>query len=193
MEYEYIIIGCGILAVLYGAVTSKSILSLSAGNERMQEIAAAIQEGATAYLNRQYMTISLVGVVVAIILGLALSWTSAIGFVIGAVLSGAAGYIGMVISVRANVRTTEASRESLAAGLSVSFKSGAVTGMLVAGLALLGQGPKSGSSHLGSGHAGMPGSPQSSGLLGGWPEPSQEMSGMLMVRVLPAWSTISSR
>ena len=94
MEYEYIIIGCGILAVLYGAVTSKSILSLSAGNERMQEIAAAIQEGATAYLNRQYMTISLVGVVVAIILGLALSWTSAIGFVIGAVLSGAAGYIG---------------------------------------------------------------------------------------------------
>ena len=137
MEYEYIIIGCGILAVLYGAVTSKSILSLSAGNERMQEIAAAIQEGATAYLNRQYMTISLVGVVVAIILGLALSWTSAIGFVIGAVLSGAAGYIGMVISVRANVRTTEASRESLAAGLSVSFKSGAVTGMLVAGLALL--------------------------------------------------------
>ena len=137
MEYEYIIIGCGILAVLYGAVTSKSILSLSAGNERMQEIAAAIQEGATAYLNRQYMTISVVGVVVAIILGLALSWTSAIGFVIGAVLSGAAGYIGMVISVRANVRTTEASRESLAAGLSVSFKSGAVTGMLVAGLALL--------------------------------------------------------
>ncbi|MDF1747999.1 MAG: sodium/proton-translocating pyrophosphatase, partial [Alphaproteobacteria bacterium] len=134
---EYIIIGCGILAVLYGAITSKSILSLSAGNARMQEIAAAIQEGATAYLNRQYMTISLVGVVVTLILGFALSWTSAIGFIIGAVLSGAAGYIGMIISVRANVRTTEASRESLAAGLSVSFKSGAVTGMLVAGLALL--------------------------------------------------------
>ncbi|MEQ8443429.1 MAG: sodium-translocating pyrophosphatase [Alphaproteobacteria bacterium] len=134
---EYLVIGCGVLAVLYGAVTSKSILSMSAGSERMQEIAGAVQEGATAYLNRQYTTIGLVGVAVAVILGLALSWSSAIGFVIGAVLSGAAGYIGMNISVRSNVRTTEAARESLAKGLSVSFKAGAVTGMLVAGLALL--------------------------------------------------------
>jgi K(+)-stimulated pyrophosphate-energized sodium pump len=137
MEMEYVVIGCGLLAVLYGAVTSKIILSMSPGNERMQEIAAAVQEGASAYLNRQYMTIGAVGVVVAIILGFALSWVSAIGFLIGAVLSGAAGYIGMNISVRANVRTTEAARESLEKGLSVSFKAGAVTGMLVAGLALL--------------------------------------------------------
>jgi K(+)-stimulated pyrophosphate-energized sodium pump len=134
---EYLVVLCGLLAVVYGAVTSKSILSMSPGNERMQEIAAAIQEGASAYLNRQYMTIGLVGVAVAVILGFALSWVSAIGFVIGAVLSGAAGYIGMFISVRANVRTAEAARESLEKGLKVSFQSGAVTGMLVAGLALL--------------------------------------------------------
>lgn len=134
---EYLVIGCGVLAVLYGAITSKSILSLSAGNERMQEIAGAVQEGATAYLNRQYTTIGMVGVAVAVILGFALGWVSAVGFLIGAILSGVAGYVGMHISVRANVRTTEAAKESLAAGLSVSFKSGAVTGMLVAGLALL--------------------------------------------------------
>jgi len=134
---EYLVILCGLLAIAYGAITSKSILSLSAGSERMQEIAGAVQEGATAYLNRQYTTIGLVGVAVAVILGLALSWASAIGFVIGAVLSGAAGYIGMNISVRSNVRTTQAATESLAKGLDVSFKAGAVTGMLVAGLALL--------------------------------------------------------
>ncbi len=134
---EYAVIGCGVLAVLYGAITSKSILSLSAGNERMQQIAGAIQEGATAYLNRQYATIGIVGIGVAVILGVALDTVSAIGFLIGAILSGAAGYIGMNISVRSNVRTTEAARQSLAAGLSVSFKAGAVTGMLVAGLALL--------------------------------------------------------
>ena len=134
----YLVIGCGILAVLYGIVTARGILSLSAGNERMQEIAGAIQEGASAYLNRQYTTIGIVGVAVAVILFVTLGMSTAVGFVIGAALSGVAGYVGMIISVRANVRTTEASRQGLAEGLSVSFKSGAVTGMLVAGLALIG-------------------------------------------------------
>ncbi|MEQ9488253.1 MAG: sodium-translocating pyrophosphatase [Alphaproteobacteria bacterium] len=133
----WLIIACGVLAVLYGLVTSRSILNASAGTERMQTIAAAIQEGASAYLNRQYTTIGIVGVVVAIILGLTLGITTAVGFLIGAILSGMAGYVGMLVSVRANVRTAEAARKSLAAGLDISFKSGAVTGMLVAGLALL--------------------------------------------------------
>jgi len=133
----WLIIACGLLAVLYGLVTSRSILNSSAGSERMQTIAAAIQEGASAYLNRQYTTIGAVGVVVAIILGATLGLTTAIGFLIGAVMSGVAGYVGMLVSVRANVRTAEAARTSLAAGLDISFKSGAVTGMLVAGLALL--------------------------------------------------------
>jgi K(+)-stimulated pyrophosphate-energized sodium pump len=137
MNVVLIAIACGLLAVLYGFVTSRQVLSQPAGNERMQEIAGAIQEGAQAYLGRQYTTIAVVGVVVAVLVAVFLGLTSALGFVIGAVLSGVAGYIGMNISVRANVRTAEAARSSLQAGLTVAFRSGAVTGMLVAGLGLL--------------------------------------------------------
>lgn len=131
-------IACGVVALLYGIWTSRSVLAESAGNQRMQEIAAAIQEGASAYLNRQYRTIGVVGIVVAIILAFTLGLKVAIGFVIGAVLSGAAGYIGMNVSVRANVRTAEGARKGMEHALSIAFKSGAVTGMLVVGLALLG-------------------------------------------------------
>ena len=129
---------CGIAGLLYGVWASRSILAADAGNERMQEIATAIQEGARAYLNRQYRTISIVGVIVAIILALSLGMYVAVGFVIGSVLSGIAGYIGMNVSVRANVRTTEAARHSLDGALSIAFKSGAITGMLVVSLGLLG-------------------------------------------------------
>ena len=127
----------GVVAIVYGIYASRSVLSRSAGNERMQEIARAIQEGASAYLNRQYRTIAIVGIVIAVLLLIVLGWKEAVGFLIGAILSGATGYIGMHISVRANVRTTEAARTGLAEGLSVSFRAGAVTGMLVAGLALI--------------------------------------------------------
>ena len=134
---QIFILLCGLAAVLYGIVTSRQILSLSTGNEKMASIASAIQEGARAYLNRQYLTIGIVGIVIFVLIWLVFGLSSGLGFLIGAIFSGAAGYVGMNISVRSNVRTTQAASSSLAEGLSVSFKAGAVTGMLVAGFALL--------------------------------------------------------
>ncbi len=134
----YFVIACGVLSIVYAVWAIQSVLAADAGNQRMQEIASAIREGATAYLTRQYTTIAIVGVVVFIIAWILLSSTAAIGFAIGAVLSGLAGFIGMHVSVRANVRTAQAASQSLASGLAVAFKSGAITGLLVAGLALLG-------------------------------------------------------
>ena len=132
-----LIILAGLLSIVYGYFTGKNILSASAGNKKMQEIASAIQVGAKAYLNRQYKTIAIVGVVVLVIISYAFSILVGLGYLIGATLSGIAGYVGMLVSVQANVRTAEASRKGLSQGLSIAFKSGAVTGMLVAGLALL--------------------------------------------------------
>lgn len=137
-EQFTLVIICGLVALLYGVVASKSIISADAGNEKMREIASAIQEGAAAYLNRQYITISVVGIVVTIILAITLGFAVAIGFVIGAVLSGIAGYVGMNVSVRANVRTAQSATVGLEPALNIAFKSGAVTGMLVVGLGLLG-------------------------------------------------------
>ena len=132
-----IIIAAGLLAILYSYLASKQILSADPGNSKMQEIANAIRVGARAYLNRQYKTIAIVGIIILIIITYALGVWVGLGYFIGAFLSGTAGYIGMLISVQANVRTAEAARKGLSAGLNISFKSGAVTGMLVAGLALL--------------------------------------------------------
>src|SRR3954454_16787044 len=133
----YIAMICGLLAVLYGIFTSRQVLAMSPGNQRMIEVSAAIQEGAAAYLKRQYTTIFIVGVVVAAIIFFFLGGLSAAAFVLGAVLSGATGFIGMNISVRANVRTAEAARNSLQSGLTTDFRARAITGMFVAGLALL--------------------------------------------------------
>ncbi len=128
-----LVIACGVLALAYGWFTSRQVLTANAGNARMQEISGAVQVGARAYLNRQYRAIAIVGVVVLVVLGVTLGLRVAIGYLIGAVLSAAAGYIGMNVSVRANVRTAQAARSSLQAGLAIAFKAGAVTGLLVRG------------------------------------------------------------
>src|SRR6187200_2275783 len=138
MTALWVIVLCGALSIVYAAWATSSVMKADAGTARMQEIAAAVREGAQAYLKRQYMTIGLVGIVIFVLLAYFLGLYVAVGFLIGAVLSGAAGFIGMNVSVRANVRTAQAATTSLAGGLELAFKAGAITGMLVAGLALLG-------------------------------------------------------
>jgi K(+)-stimulated pyrophosphate-energized sodium pump len=138
MTTLWLVVLCGVLAIVYAIWATSSVLSANPGNEKMQEIAAAIREGAQAYLRRQYTTIAIVGVVIFLIVGFLLGWLVAVGFAVGAVLSGAAGFIGMNVSVRANVRTAQAAIGSLAGGLEIAFRAGAITGLLVAGLALLG-------------------------------------------------------
>jgi K(+)-stimulated pyrophosphate-energized sodium pump len=140
LSAQILVIACGVFALLYGFVTSRQVLAADAGSARMQEISGAVQVGASAYLNRQYRAIATVGVVILIILGITLGIRVAIGYLIGAVLSGAAGYLGMNVSVRANVRTAQAARRGLGAGLGIAFKAGAITGMLVVGLGILGVG-----------------------------------------------------
>ncbi|MFM9845012.1 MAG: sodium-translocating pyrophosphatase [Dongiaceae bacterium] len=136
--WHWLVIVCGALALLYGIITTRTVMAAPTGTDRMRQIAAAIQEGARAYLNRQYTTIGLVGIVIAVILWVTLGLHVMIGYLIGAILSGAAGYIGMNVSVRANVRTAEAARQGLKPALAIAFQSGAITGFLVVGLGLLG-------------------------------------------------------
>src|SRR6202046_3360516 len=138
MTTLWLIVLCGVLAIIYAIWATSAVLRADAGSAKMQEIAAAVREGAQAYLRRQYTTIAIVGVVIFIIVGIFLGWLVGIGFAVGPTLSGATGFIGMNVSVRANVRTAQAAISSLAGGLELAFRAGAITGMLVAGLALLG-------------------------------------------------------
>jgi K(+)-stimulated pyrophosphate-energized sodium pump len=134
----WLTLGSAVLAILYGAFASRWVLAQPAGNEKMQGIAKAIQEGASAYMNRQYATIGLVGLILFVVVGFLLDWATAIGFAVGAVFSALAGYVGMFVSVRANVRTAEAARTGVAPALNIAFRGGAITGLLVVGLGLLG-------------------------------------------------------